>query len=88
MKGSLDPAFKAQLKALILREADKEQDPASLPDDVALFGPDSLLALDSVDALQISMALQLAYGFAVTDPKVARRLFESINTLADHLQPE
>lgn len=88
MKGSLDAVFKAKLKALIVSEADKDVDPATVPDDAPLFGADSMLALDSVDALQISMALQLNYGFDVTDPKVARRLFASINTLADHLQPE
>lgn len=88
MKGSQDDAFKARIKQLIVREADKEDDPASIPDDGPLFGPDSVLALDSVDALQISMALQLEFGFDVTDPKVARRLFESINILADYLQPE
>ncbi len=70
-----------------MREADKDVEPAMLADDVPLFGPDSALGLDSVDALQISMALQLEYGWSVTDPKEARRLFASINTLADYLRP-
>ena len=88
MKGSQDDALKARLKELIVREADKDTDPSEVSDDGPLFGPDSVLGLDSVDALQISMALQLEYGWEVTDPKVARRLFANINTLADHLQPE
>lgn len=87
MKGSLDPALKAQLKQLILREADKDADPASIGDDDVLFGPQSALQLDSVDALQISMALELKYGWKVKDPKEARRLLASVNVLADHLQP-
>lgn len=87
MKGSLDPALKAQLKELILREADKEMDPASINDDEVLFGPQSALQLDSVDALQVSMALELKFGWKVKDPKEARRLLASINVLADHLQP-
>ena len=87
MKGSLDPAFKTQLKALILREADKDADPASISDDEVLFGPQSALQLDSVDALQISMALELKFGWKVKDPKEARRLLASVNVLADHLQP-
>lgn len=88
MKGSLDPEFKAALKALIVREADKDVDPAVILDDAPLFGPQSALGLDSVDALQVSMALQMHYGWTVRDPKEARRLLASINVLADHLRPE
>lgn len=87
MKGSQDSEFKLRLKELIVREADKDTEPATIADDAPLFGPDSVLGLDSVDALQISMALQLEFGWDITDPKVARRLFADINTLADHLQP-
>lgn len=88
MKGSLDDAFKLKLKQLIITEADKDADPATLADDAPLFGPLSALQLDSVDALQISMALQLQYGWKVTDPKEARRLLVSVNVLADALQPQ
>lgn len=88
MKGSLDPEFKAALKALIVREADKDVDPSVIQDDAPLFGPQSALELDSVDALQVSMALQLHHGWTVKDPKEARRLLASINVLADHLRPE
>lgn len=88
MKGSLDPDFKLQLKQLIIKEADKDADPAVIADDAPLFGPRSALQLDSVDALQISMALQLHHGWKVTDPKEARRLLASINVLADYLRPQ
>ena len=87
MKGSLDAEFKAGLKALIVKEADKALDPAAIPDDAALFGPTSPVQLDSIDALQISMALQLKYGVRIEDPKQARRVMVSINALADFLQP-
>jgi acyl carrier protein len=88
VKGSQDPEFKAQLRALIVHECDKHVDPSTIPDDAPLFGPQSLLQLDSVDALQLSMALQLRYGWSVTDPKQARRLLASVNVLADYLRPE
>jgi acyl carrier protein len=87
MKGSHDAAFKADLKALIVKEADKPVDPATLDDDGPLFGPNSSLQLDSLDALQISMALQLKYGVRIEDPKEARRVMISINALADFLRP-
>lgn len=87
MKGSHDVALKQRLKELIVTEADKELPPASITDDEGLFGPDSHLQLDSIDGLQISMALQQQFGARITDPKQLVRIMRSINTLADHLQP-
>jgi acyl carrier protein len=87
MKGSLDPALKLRLKQLILTEADRELPPDAVGDDEALFGPQSQLKLDSIDGLQISMALQVQFNVRITDPKELVRIMRSINTLADHLQP-
>jgi acyl carrier protein len=87
MKGSDDAALKARIKQLIVTETDKQIDPATIPDDVPLFGPNSFLDLDSVDGLQVSLALQLQFGLRVEDPKQMRRLLASVNTLADFLQP-
>jgi acyl carrier protein len=87
MKGSQDPALKLRLKALIVTEADKEVAADAIGDDEALFGPDTTLQLDSIDGLQISMALQAHFGVRITDPKQLLRIMRSINALADHLQP-
>ncbi|MFA5940610.1 MAG: acyl carrier protein [Sinimarinibacterium sp.] len=87
MKGSEDAALKARLKQLIVTETDKQVDPAVVPDDQALFGPRSALELDSVDGLQISMALQMQFGLRIEDPKEMRRVLASVNTLADFIQP-
>ncbi len=88
MKGSQDAALKLRLKALIVQECDKQVDPASVPDDQPLFGPGSALELDSVDGLQISMALQMQFGLRVEDPKQMRRILADVNTLADFVQPQ
>jgi acyl carrier protein len=68
-------------------EADKPFDPERIDDDAPLFGPDSQLALDSLDALQISMALQLQFDVRLEDSKEVRRVMANINTLANFLQP-
>jgi acyl carrier protein len=88
MKGSLDPAFKLRLKQLIIKEADKELAPEDIADDALLFGPQSSVQLDSIDALQISMAIHMQFGVRLEDPKQVRRIMVSIDTLADFLQPE
>ena len=88
MKGSLDSAFKLRLKQLIVKEADKDLAAASIGDDAPLFGPQSEVQLDSIDALQISMAIHMQFGVRVEDPKQVRRIMLSVDTLADFLQPE
>lgn len=75
-----------ELKALIVEAAERDCDPASLADDAPLFGPDSALGLDSLDALQISMAIQKRYGLRLLDSKETRRVLASVQYLAAHLQ--
>jgi acyl carrier protein len=88
MKGSQDAGLKQRLKELILKEADKQVSPEAINDDEILFGPDAQLQLDSIDGLQVSMALQRQFGVRVTDPKELVRIMASINTMADFIQPE
>jgi acyl carrier protein len=87
VKGSQDNAFKHELKQLIIETCDKQVAPEAVADDAVLFGDGSVLELDSVDGLQISMALQKRYGVRITDGKEMRRIFTSVNALADYLRP-
>ncbi|MDD2987333.1 MAG: phosphopantetheine-binding protein [Zoogloea sp.] len=80
-----DPAFIQALKQLILEAADKTEPAGGLGDDEILFGPDSRLQLDSLDALQVSMAIQKRYGVRMPDSKETRRALASLATLAAHL---
>jgi len=68
-------SLKEDLKEMIVRECDKDND--------IIFDPNHPLGLDS---LQISMAIQNEYGIRLADPKEARRVMESINTLADYIE--
>ena len=88
MIGSQDDALKLELKKLIIEECDRDIEPEEIKDDEILFGSDATLELDSMDALQISMALHKKYGIDANDSKKLRKIMESINTLADHIQPE
>lgn len=81
-----DPLFMTQLKALLLEACDKDEPPGGLTPEEILFGPESRLNLDSLDALQISMAIQKRYGIRMPDSKDTRRALASLATLANHLQ--
>jgi acyl carrier protein len=74
-----------ELKNLILHAAEKEEPADGLSPDEVLFGEDSRLELDSIDALQISMAIQQRYGIRLSDSKETRRAMGSLNLLAAFL---
>ena len=78
-------AIIAELTALILEATEKTLDGAALAADEPIFGSDTRLALDSLDALQLSMALQKRYGIRLTDSKETRRILSCVGNLADHL---
>ncbi len=81
-----DTAFRADLKAHILAAVDKDEPVGGLRDDEPWFGPESRLDLDSLDALQISMAIQKKYGVRMPDSKDTRRALSSLITLAEFLR--
>lgn len=75
-----------ELKAFILSAVDRPEPDGGLSFQEPLFGPESRLELDSLDALQISMAIQKRFGIRMPDSKETRRALVSINALAEYLQ--
>ncbi len=86
MSESNDMDLKYQLKKLIIKECDKDVEPQQIKDDELLFSDTCALELDSMDALQISMALQKEYNIEANDSKKLRKIMVSINTLADYIK--
>lgn len=56
--------------------------PEEIGDDQPLFGPDSV-GLDSVDALQLVVALEKSYGLKIADAEVAKKVLQSVNSIAN-----
>ena len=52
-----------------------------IPDDQPLFGTGSL-GLDSVDALQLVVALDKKYGLKIPSPERAREVLQSVAVMA------
>jgi acyl carrier protein len=78
-------ALKTRLRQLIVENLMLQIPVEELRDDQALFGPDSL-GLDSVDALQLVVALDKNFGLKIPDPAAAREILASINTMAAAVQ--
>jgi len=78
--------LKSALKALIVKECDKDVDPATITNEEQLIG--GALGLDSLDALQICMAVQERYGVRIEDGPKARRALRNIDALAETIMAE
>ncbi|MFT3929830.1 MAG: acyl carrier protein [Spongiibacteraceae bacterium] len=73
-------ALKVALKIMVVRECDKDIEPEEITDAEPLIG--GPLALDSLDALQICMAVKDKYGVRIEAGPDARRALASIEALA------
>lgn len=69
------------LKQLILVACNRPESAHTLDDDAPLIGPASPLGLDSLDVLQVSLALTQQYNIRLEDSKEARRALRSIRSL-------
>lgn len=72
--------LKRQIKRLIVENLMLQITADELGDDVPLFGPEGL-GLDSVDALQLVVALDKAYGLKITDTEVARQILANVTSM-------
>lgn len=70
-----------QLKAMLVDKLNlKAVTAEQIADDNALFGPEGL-GLDSVDALELVLAIESEYGIQVQDEEVGREAFASVQVL-------
>jgi len=59
--------------------------PADIDPEAVLFGGD--LGLDSIDALELALAVSKRYGFALrSDNADNKRIFSSLRALATHIE--
>jgi acyl carrier protein len=77
-------ALRADLKVLLVQKLRlRDVAPASIADDEPLLrGP---LGLDSIDILELALAIEERYGVKVTDEQIARKAFQTIAALADYV---
>lgn len=77
--------LKEELKTKIIEQLNLEDvSVADIADDDSLFGDG--LGLDSIDALELIVMLDKDYGIRLSDPKEGRKIFESIQVMADYIQ--
>ena len=80
--------LKQQIKECIISSLELEDiTPENIVDDEPLFGTG--LGLDSIDALELGVALKKKFGVRFgSDDQNAREHFASVNALADYISAE
>jgi len=78
-------SLKEQIKNLMVENLMLQMTAAEIADDLPLFGPGSL-GLDSVDALQLVVALDKNFGVKIREPEAAREILRNVNTMAEAVQ--
>ena len=76
-----DPnALRQQIKQIMVENLMLQVTANEIRDDQPLFGPGSL-GLDSVDALQLVVALDKNFGLKIPTPAVAKEVLQNVNTM-------
>jgi acyl carrier protein len=76
----MESALHTRIKRMMVENLMLQLAEAEIGDDQPLFGPGSL-GLDSVDALQLVVALDKNFGLKIADPAAAKEILHSVNTM-------
>ena len=77
-------SLKLDLKRLIIGELDlRDRTVADIDDNGSLFGEG--LGLDSLDALQLAVAVEEKFSVTIPEDERAKTIFASVAALADHI---
>jgi acyl carrier protein len=78
--------LKTEIKELIIQTLNiKNVSPEQVQDSVPLFSKENVLDLDSIDAIELVMAIQDKYQVRIADQNVARNVLESIDSIAEFI---
>jgi acyl carrier protein len=78
-------ALKQRIKNMMVENLMLQISATEIKDDQLLFGPGSL-GLDSVDALQLVVALDKNFGLKIPTPAEAKVILQSVNAIAAAVQ--
>jgi len=73
-----------ELKRLLVENCVLKVNLEEISEDTPLFGPNSV-GLDSLDALQMTVAIEQNYGRIIPDSNVARQVLQSLRSLREWL---
>jgi acyl carrier protein len=73
-----------QIKDMLIERLRLKVQPDDIPDDAPLFGDG--LGLDSIDALELAVAVEKNFKVEIRDAEQGLIAFQSVNTLAQYIR--
>ena len=77
-------ALVEEIKSLIISSLNLETTPEQIAEEGPLFGQG--LGLDSIDALELAVAIERTYGVTIPDEAVGKQVFSSVSALAAYVE--
>lgn len=74
-----------RVKEVMIEELMLQEEVADIADDAPLFDPEGL-ALDSVDALQLVVALEKNFALKIPDAEAAKKILQDVNSIVAEIQ--
>ena len=79
---------KVEIKQMIIDAVDiPDVEPGQIEDGSPLFGTGNL-GLDSIDALEITVALQSKFGVRIDNQNLAVEILQSVDTIANFVEAQ
>ena len=75
--------LKKQVKELIISSLNLDMTPDAIDDDAPMF--QTGLGLDSIDALELAVAIERTFKVTIPDEAVGKRAFSSVNALTAYV---
>ncbi len=80
--------LRLEIKRVIIAACERNEAPEAIDDGGVLVGANSVLGLDSLDALQAAVAVSKRFGIRIRDGNHARRVMASVNSLAEYIRQQ
>lgn len=81
--GENSAELKTNIKNLIIKTLNIPDITAEdIGDDIPLFGGENTLGLDSIDAIELVMAVQREFNVRIDDQNLAREVLKDVNSIA------
>ena len=77
--------LKTRIKEAMIEELMLQEEPDEIANDAPLFDPEGV-GLDSVDALQLVVALEKNFGLKIADAEAAKGVLQSVDTIAAEIE--
>jgi acyl carrier protein len=72
-----------RVRTLLIEQLHLQREPDEIDPDAVLFATG--LGLDSVDAVELTVAIETEFGVKIPDNEQSRTIFRTVNSVVDHL---